>query len=94
MAILVQENVTKLSCYFQMIQVAGIFSCSDDNVVALWEQLFVQTEGFPDEPFEPVSLDCIPDPLAYSNPQPCDSPSVLHQRDCEVLGTKFSAESI
>ena len=94
MAIRVQENVTKFSCYFSVVQVVGTFSRSDDDIMAPREQCLVQTKGLPDEPFEPVSLDCIPDSLTYGNPQPRDSPSILHQRDRKVVATKFPAESI
>jgi len=94
MAIVFQENVTKLSCDFSEIQVAGSFSRSDDNVMTLGKNSLVQTEKLPHEPFDPVPFDCIPNSLAYSNPQSRDPPTILHQRDCKVFGTKFPAGSI
>ena len=73
---------------------AGITPCSDHDIMTFREHPFVQTEGFPDEPFDPVPLDCIPDLLAYSNPQPRDSPPILHHRNGEMMRMKFPAEPI
>ena len=94
MAFLFQENVTNLSCDFSEIQVAGRFSRSDDNVITLGENGLVQTEKLPDEPFDPVSFDCVPYSLAYGNPQSGYPPTVLHQGDCKVSRTKSPAGSI
>ena len=79
---------------FQESRSPAVSSRGDNDIITLREHRLVQTEGFPDEPFDPVSLDCIPDSLADSNPQSRDSPSILHHRDGEMVRMKFPAESI
>jgi hypothetical protein len=72
----------------------GTFLCYDDHIIALGKMGLVESVKFSDEPFDSVSLDGIPCPLAYGDPQSRYAQPVAQTKDREV-GCVFSfAQSI
>ena len=88
------DKITKFLSYFPEIQVTCPFFGSNDNIVTLGEQVFVQAVELPDVPFDPVPLRSVPCLFAGGYPKSPSTQAVLHGNDHEMSGVVSFAQSI
>ncbi|GEM_PF-3120504 len=80
----VKEDFAKFFRDLFEVHVAGILFCDDNNIMSRGQILPVQSEEFPDEPFDSVPFHRIPCPSTNSNPQSRNAQSVLFENDSKM----------
>ena len=78
-----------LFAYIGIFEPHRALPCDDVNIGRGVEFVFVKTEEFPQQPFNPVSLDCIAYPGARRDPEAAAPSGTKPGHNNEVLGMRL-----